>query len=98
MRRTYRSDLNQSELVSFARTLGMQVELIGRPTDAMVNISGKWFPVELKAKKGKYTPAQLDFIDRCAVHGSPMLTWRSIEDVQACYEGLHSLRYTEKEQ
>ena len=95
MRRIHRTDLNQSELLDYARKLGMHIEVIGRPTDAVVCINGRLFWLEIKnpehagkkpGRKREYTEAQHDFIDRCALSGAPMLTWRSKADIDACCE------------
>ena len=99
MRRAAKVDANAAELIELARKLGMQVEIVKEPVDAFVAIGGKWFALELKNPKGrnKFTDQQLDFIDRCAISGAPMLTWRTCEDVMACYEGSHSLKYEARE-
>ena len=92
MRRAAKVDANASTLIDYARKLGMQVEIVKEPVDAFVAINGRWFALELKnpAGRNKYTDQQLDFIDRCAISGAPMLTWRTTQDVDACYEGPHA--------
>jgi hypothetical protein len=92
MRRTHRSDANSTALVAAARKLGMLVTLTGRPTDAFVCVGGMWFPTEFKAKNGKYTPAQLNFMADCVNHNAPMLTWRTLQDVADCAYGLLGTR------
>ena len=66
----------------------MLVTLTGRPTDAFVCIAGMWFPCEFKAPRGTYTPAQLKFQTECAEHNAPMLTWRTLQDVVDCANGI----------
>ena len=95
-----RQDANAAKLIALARKLGMQVEIIKEPVDCFIAISGQWFALELKnpeyagkkpGRKREYTDQQLDFIDRCAHSGAPMLTWRTEDDVLACYGG-HQMR------
>lgn len=100
MRRTiHRSDANQLELIALARKLGMHIEVIGRPTDCVATINGRMYWLEIKnpeyvgkktLRKNAYTDSQQDFIERCALSGAPMLTWRTTDDVLACYEGQHT--------
>jgi hypothetical protein len=84
----HRPDNNASILIQAAERLGMLVELTGRPTDALVGIRGKWVPVEFKAARGTYTPAQEAFRERCEAHNLPFVTWRSVEDVIAYSHGI----------
>lgn len=75
-----RRDANENELVAAARQIGAQMERTG-PLDWWVGWRGRWFPVEIKTAKGKYTAEQVLFLARCKEHGTPVHTWRSMIDV-----------------
>lgn len=92
MRRAAKSDSNRAALVAAARKLGMLVRDIGRPVDLLVSVGGLWFPVEIKAPRGRYTADQLEFQTECAEHHAPMLTWRTLQDVADCAHGLLGTR------
>lgn len=91
-RKTHRSDANSSALVKAARKLGMRVELIGRPVDAIVGVDGKWLMCEFKSGDGGYTPDQIEFKAQCAAQNLPVLTWRTIQDVADCAFGVLGAR------
>lgn len=75
-----RRDQNEGPLVAAARELGAQMEQEG-PLDFWCGYRGVWFPVEIKAAKGKYTETQVLFMARCKAHGTPVHTWRNLIDV-----------------
>lgn len=66
MRRAAKVDSNQVEIVNCLRQLGCSVAVtstIGKGfPDLVVGIAGKTCLVEVKAKKGTYTPDQLAFM------------------------------------
>lgn len=66
MRRAAKVDSNQTEIVNCLRQLGCSVVVtstIGRGfPDLIVGIAGKTLLVEVKARKGVYTPDQVEFI------------------------------------
>lgn len=86
-RQVTRRDGNEAPLVGLARRLGVQMEQDG-PLDWWAGWRGVWLPIEIKEphKEGwrdEYTPAQKRFHERCKLHRSPHLTWRTEADVFA---------------
>lgn len=84
MRRAAKRDANEGELVALAIMLGCQI-VKAPPLDLWVWAPklAAWRPVEVKAKKGKYTLAQEKFFFDCSLNGSPYWTWRTPDDVLA---------------
>ena len=64
-RRAARTDSTQAEIVEALRHYGCVVEVIRKPVDLLVGdlVTGRWYPVEVKAPKGTLRKAQEDFID-----------------------------------
>ena len=58
-----RVDVNQSEIVDALEKIGCTVEVIGRPLDLLVGYRKRNFLIEVKAEKGKHTPAQKLFFE-----------------------------------
>lgn len=77
-----RRDSNDLLLAHAARKMGAQMEFAG-PLDWWCGWKGRWYPVEIKAVKGRYTDGQVDFLARAALKGLPVWTWRTVEDVLA---------------
>lgn len=82
-----RRDANETPLVEAARRLGV-VMLKAGPLDWWAGWRQCWYPVEIKMPKGKYTPAQVEFIAECEARQLPVWTWRAMDDV------LGSLAYS----
>ena len=80
-RLVHRTDLNASPMLDTARRLGLLVAVIERPVDWLVWDGTRWFPVEVKADRGKYTDAQKTFLVNCNARNAPVLTWRSEQQV-----------------
>lgn len=51
------------------------------PLDWWAGIKGRWIPIEMKAKNGRYTPFQKKFLAQCELDGLPVWTWRTTDDV-----------------
>jgi hypothetical protein len=76
-----RRDANDSELVKIARQMGAQLWPLDTPCDYLLLWRQRWYPVEIKVKKGTYTDAQKTFRTNVFAAGGAILTWRSSEDV-----------------
>lgn len=94
-RRVHRSDENAKEIISAARRAGVFVIPIGRPTDLLCGICGRWYVVEIKTTAGKYTSDQKEFLNLCAVDRLPVLTWRSVDDVMRAINSIQCRNYFE---
>lgn len=75
-----RRDANEGELVKVARQLGVYM-VKAPPLDYWACLCSTWKCIEIKARKGKYTPAQILFLAECVRNSAPQLTWRSVDDV-----------------
>ena len=75
----HRTDSNAAELYDYARSLGLSVEVIGRPVDIIVGAFGRMVAVEVKRPKGKLRPSQVAFQHRWR---GPFLVWRDKADVE----------------
>lgn len=75
-----RKDGNKQELVDCARDLGWLIYECEKPLD-LLGFYKKWHIIEIKVKKGKFTPAQKEFISTCNDRNAPILTWRSVDDL-----------------
>jgi hypothetical protein len=87
MRRAARRDKNDHALAHAAREMGARMVYAG-PLDWWVGWRGKWFPVEIKTKKGKYTLSQQYFIASCSRDRLPVWTWRELGDVVKSLSGV----------
>lgn len=81
--RATRRDTNAQEQIDYARVLGMFVTVIEQPLDLLVGYQGVWFLAEQKGAKGRYTKQQTEFMDICEDRRLPVVTWRTLEDVEA---------------
>jgi hypothetical protein len=81
MRRAARRDSNDHVLAHAAREMGARMIYLNEPVDWICGFRGKWFLVEIKGKKGKYTASQKVFIELCEQDRLPVWTWRELEDV-----------------
>lgn len=82
---THRSDANAEDLYAAARKLGMSIEVIQRPVDAIGGAYGFTVAIEVKTKKGALEPDQVRFFDE--FRGAKVI-WRTLEDVQATHNNL----------
>jgi hypothetical protein len=87
MRRAARRDRNDLVLAHAAREMGARMVYAG-PCDWWCGFRGKWFPVEIKTKEGKYTLSQQYFLKSCAKDRLPVWTWRELGDVVKCLSGV----------
>jgi hypothetical protein len=87
MRRAARRDKNDHALAHAAREMGARMVYAG-PLDWWVGWRGKWFPVEIKTKKGKYTLSQQYFFASCSRDRLPVWTWRELGDVVKSLSGV----------
>ena len=76
-----RQDTEAARLVRLARKLGAVVHYIASPVDLLVGFRGKWLPVEIKGKSGRYTEVQREFMAQAQAAALPVLTWRDESDV-----------------
>ena len=81
MRRAAKRDANEPELIKQARQVGWFLTRLDTPVDWLGCWRGKWYPIEIKAKKGDLTKAQFLFIASARWYQAPVLVWRDIEDV-----------------
>ncbi len=75
----HRTDSNAHALYDYARSLGLSVEVINRPIDAMVGAFGRMVAVEVKRPKGKLRESQVAFQQRWR---GPFIVWRDESDVE----------------
>jgi hypothetical protein len=68
-----------------AKRMGM---LAGAP-DLIIIHYGKMFCIEVKTQKGRQSPAQVAFQERCTEHGVPYCIARGIGDVQSFLHDLN---------
>jgi hypothetical protein len=61
---THRSDGNAEAIISAWRRVGATVELIGRPTDALVGFRGTNYLCEIKTPRGRLRASQQAFLTR----------------------------------
>ena len=76
----HQTDGNAHGLYEAARKMGMSVEVINRPVDALVGFQGLTVAVEVKTERGKLRRGQVQFFERFT--GAATI-WRTLEDVQA---------------
>jgi hypothetical protein len=88
MRRAARRDMNDHALAHAAREMGARMVYLDYPVDWICGFRGKWFLVEIKGKKGKYTESQKDFIKLCERDRLPVWTWRELGDVVKSLSGV----------
>jgi hypothetical protein len=88
-----RRDLNATEIIDALRQMGVYVYALGRPTDLLVGISGLWFPVEIKAEKGQYTPDQIEFRKDCDTFNLPKPTLRTLDEAAAFVNHIRRTDY-----
>lgn len=81
MRRAQRRDSNELLLVHTARELGAIMVFLGQPVDWLCGFRGQWAVVEVKARLGRFTPLQKQFMARCKEAGLPVWVWRTVDDV-----------------
>jgi len=81
----HRSDGNATELYDAARKMGMGVEIIHRPVDAIVGKFGFTVAVEVKTPTGKLEPEQSDFLRDWP---GAACVWRTFEDVERTHQRL----------
>ena len=72
--------MNEHQLVKVARRFGFQIEF-APPLDLWAGLRGCWKPVEVKAPRGTYTSAQVEFMEKCERNKNPHETWRDVSDV-----------------
>ncbi|MBI2725412.1 MAG: hypothetical protein HYX42_04095 [Polaromonas sp.] len=77
-----RVDANQAQIVSALQAAGATVEVIGKPVDLLIGISGRWMMMECKdgqkpKSAQKPTPAQERFFKKWA--GYPLAVVDSAE-------------------
>jgi hypothetical protein len=75
-----RRDANENELIACAESMGANIVIAG-PLDFWVGHRGKWVPCEAKDPKGKLTPYQANFLQRCETFRLPVYVWRNVGDV-----------------
>jgi len=75
-----RRDSNDLILAHTAMKLGARMVFAG-PLDWWCGYRGKWYPVEMKSARGKYTDFQTKFLAQCEADDLPVWTWRSVDDV-----------------
>lgn len=75
----HQTDANAHGLYEAARKMGMSVEVINRPVDALVGFQGLSIAVEVKTDKGKLRPKQEAFFQRFT--GAATI-WRCLADVE----------------
>lgn len=76
-----RRDANEKELLDTARKLGWWLVFVGFPVDYVGCFRQRLHFIELKTPKGKYTPAQILFLEEAKTHGITVLTWRDHGDI-----------------
>ena len=76
-----RRDQNEPELLETAKKLGWLMIYIGFPVDYVGCFRQRLHFIELKTPKGKYTPAQILFLEEARAHGITVLTWRDHVDI-----------------
>lgn len=81
----HQTDANAHGLYDAARKMGMSVEVINRPVDALVGFQGLTIAVEVKTDKGKLRRGQVQFFERFV---GAATVWRSLADVQATRKQL----------
>jgi hypothetical protein len=81
VRRAAKRDANEPQLIKQARQVGWVLIKLDIPCDWLGIWRGKWYPVEIKAKKGVLTDAQKQFIATASWYRAPVLIWRTLEDV-----------------
>jgi hypothetical protein len=77
MRHAARTDANQAAIVSALRLHGCSVYYVKEPCDLLVGKRGQTVLVEVKTDKGRYTPAQIAFMQTW--NGGPVATIRDVE-------------------
>ena len=60
----HRSDGNAQQIIAAWRRVGATVELIGRPTDALVGFRRVNYLFEIKTARGKLRASQAAFLER----------------------------------
>lgn len=75
----HQTDANAHGLYDAARKMGMSVEVINRPVDALVGFQGLTIAVEVKTEKGKLRRGQVQFFERFV---GAATVWRTLEDVE----------------
>lgn len=76
----HQTDQNAPALYEAARKMGMSVEVINRPVDALVGYQGLSIAVEVKTEKGKLRRGQVQFFERFT---GAATVWRTVADVVA---------------
>lgn len=75
-----RRDTNEPDLLKIVRQFGATWVQSG-PLDGWCAWRERWYPVEIKHGKNKYTEAQVIFLALCKERNVPVWTWRSELDV-----------------
>jgi hypothetical protein len=78
-----RRDSNEADLVKLARKLGAHMVKTDIPTDYIGIWRGRIWLVEIKRPDGKFTKGQVAFLETAKSLGTPVLVWRTPEDVIA---------------
>ncbi len=86
-RELHRSDRNAALLYDLARKLGMTIDLIQTPVDALGSYQGETFVVEVKDGPGKLRASQVAFLER--FKGTAYI-WRTPQDVMLTHRELHA--------
>ncbi len=86
-RELHRSDRNASLLYDLARKLGMSIDLVQTPVDALGGYLGLGFAIEVKDGTGRLRPRQVAFQES---YRGPLYIWRTPQDVMATHRELHA--------
>lgn len=73
-------DGNENEMVRYLEALGFVVER-DLPTDLIVARNGILMVGEVKNGRGRLTPREADFIQRCAAQDVTIPIWRDVDDI-----------------
>lgn len=80
-----RRDGNDNEIATQAAALGWYLKRLDTPCDYLGCLIAVrfWAPIELKAPKGRFSPAQKLFRSDCAIWTMPYLVWHSVDEMIA---------------
>src|ERR1700677_299708 len=78
-----RRDENDPVIADAARQMGWYLYKTSEPADYLGCLKSRshWYPIEIKAEKGKFTDGQKLFRSDCLVWKMPYLVWHSVEEM-----------------
>lgn len=87
MRNAARTDSTQAAIVAALRDAGHGVWYIRWPVDLLVETSAGWLPMEVKARGGRLTDDQQEFISRAG--SCPVAV---VQDVEGALRAARAMR------